>query len=198
MYLKHTDPTVRQIILAAFPDWTGHNVIANITDTIRFHGTNWDDGNRNTYVLVQLNGLCAVPIAEAPYFQESELHTKDHTIPDGFVVVCWTDSRWPHITISGPSSNITPMLPAPSELTRDERIVLVATRSLKASYGGISNYRFNEAKRETGITMERWESAKTVLIEKKFLNKAGAITVDGKNVVGHEQLFNLREERLSA
>ena len=56
-----------------------------------------------------------------------------------------------------------------------------ATCSLKSSYGGVSNYRFHEARRYTGITAERYEAAKASLIARKLLNKAGAVTVEGQN-----------------
>jgi hypothetical protein len=76
------------------------------------------------------------------------------------------------------------LLPAKTEdLTNDERIVLYATRSLKSSYNGVKDYRFHAANQDTGITRDRWEAVKTALIERKLLNKAGAITVDGKNAI---------------
>ncbi|KPL05710.1 hypothetical protein AMJ85_11125, partial [candidate division BRC1 bacterium SM23_51] len=49
-------------------------------------------------------------------------------------------------------------------------------------YAGISNYRFHEAHRQTGITLEQWERGKRALIAKKLLNRAGAATNDGRNV----------------
>lgn len=193
IHLHHTDKTVQQVIRAAFPGHTGKKIVASIQDTVSFFGTNWDGGCKNTYVLVRLSDMMAMQIAEAPYFQQSELHSVAHNIPDGFVVVKEALCRSPYMEIIGPASNINPMLPAPTEITHDERIVLCATRCLKSSYGGISNYRFHEAKERTGITLERWEAAKAVLIGKKLLNAAGAITVDGKNVNGRTELYELRE-----
>jgi hypothetical protein len=89
-------------------------------------------------------------------------------------------------------------LPAPTELTEDEEIVLVATRSLKASYGGVSNYRLSEARRYTGIDLHRWETAKAMLIAKKLLNKAGAITVEGRNACPNHDLFHIQQRQRQA
>ena len=84
-------------------------------------------------------------------------------------------------------------LPASAnELTREQRIVLIATRSYKSSYAGVSNYRYIEAARETGISMADWERSKAECQSMGYLDKRGAITVEGRNVVGQTQLFELR------
>jgi hypothetical protein len=114
------------------------------------------------------------------------------------VVVVHVIGRYEHIEIHTPAENVTRLLPAPTELTEDEEIVLVATRSLKACYGGVSNYRFSEAKRYTGIDLHRWETAKATLIAKKLLNKAGAITVEGRNACPKHDLFHYQRRRRQA
>ena len=84
-------------------------------------------------------------------------------------------------------------LPASAnELTREQRIVLIATRSYKSSYAGVSNYRYIEALRETGISAEDWERSKAECQQMGLLDKRGAITVEGRNVVGQTQLYELR------
>lgn len=86
------------------------------------------------------------------------------------------------ITIYLHPENINKLVTADTPtLSEDEEIVLQYTRCRKSSYGGISNYRFYSASQEQGITIARWESAKASLIHKGLLNKAGAITVKGKN-----------------
>lgn len=81
-------------------------------------------------------------------------------------------------------SRLPALLPAPSAaLSRECRIVLCATRSLKSSYAGISNFRFHEAHSQTGITLADWERCKAELIGMGLLNKAGAITVSGRNAI---------------
>lgn len=85
------------------------------------------------------------------------------------------------------------MLPPKMEITWAEHVVLVATRSLKSSYAGISNYRLHEARSMTGITTQEWNDAVATLKSRKLLNAAGAITTAGKNTVGTlEGLWNLK------
>jgi len=84
------------------------------------------------------------------------------------------------------------MLPQKPALTWAQSVVLAATRGLKSSYAGIPNYRRHAAQREVGITIEEWETAKAECISKGFLNRAGAITDDGRNVIEWTQLYTLK------
>ena len=197
VHLKRSDKTVEQIIQAAFPEFTGQKVQASIADSIRFYNTMWDEGNRRTYVYVELNTMKAQTVPQEQYMTRSEFHQTEHPIPTGFVCVVHVESRVPHIEIHGPAANLTGLLPKPSELSFDEKVVLVATRSLKSSYAGISNYRFHQAGGYIGGSLDRWEAAKQTLIQKGLLNKAGAITVDGKNAVGSQQLYELKEQSVN-
>ncbi len=99
------------------------------------------------------------------------------------------------ITIYVNPENISKMLPPAEETPWEEKVVLSATRSLKSSYGGIKDYRFYEASRETGITKPEWDKAKESLINKGMLNKSGAITDKGRNVIGNVDLYQLRREK---
>ena len=63
-----------------------------------------------------------------------------------------------------------------------EKLVLIATAALKASYGGVSDCRA-KALQERGLSMARIEAARESLKAKKLLNKAGAITPDGRNAI---------------
>ena len=188
VHLKRSDKTVDSIVELAFPGYTGQKVQANITDTIHFYNTMWDGGSRRTYVLVDLACGRAVQLQQAEFLKRDALYEQPQPIPEGFVCVVNAECRVDHIEIHGPAANLQALLPKPSELTDDEKTVLIATRSYKSSYAGISNYRFHEATIKTGITQERWDAAKATLITKGMLNKAGAITVDGKNAVGLERL----------
>jgi hypothetical protein len=81
-----------------------------------------------------------------------------------------------------PQSQITKLLGEAPDISEDESIIIDYTCALKSSYAGVKNYRFVKAKRATGITEERWNAAKQSCIEKKWLNKAGAITPKGRNM----------------
>jgi hypothetical protein len=189
VYLERKDETVDAIVRAAFPGYTGKKIEAVMTDRVRFSGTQWDEGNKNEYVVLTLADLKSATIPTAPFMRQSADHETDVEIPVGYVVVCHCIGRYDHIVIYTRPENITKMLPAPVELTEDERIVLTATRSLKSSYAGIKEYRFHEARRRRGITRDRWDAAKASLIGKRFLNAAGAITTNGRNAVpGFPQL----------
>ncbi len=113
-------------------------------------------------------------------------------------MVVHVTGRYEHIEIHSAADNVTRLLPAPTELTEDEEIVLVATRSLKPSYGGVSNYRFVRAKECAGIDLHRWEAARSALIARKLLNRAGAITVEGRNACPDHDLFHYQQRRHQA
>jgi hypothetical protein len=159
----------------------------------------WSDGYRDSYCVVRFDGRTA-SIPTEPFLQRSELHERDYPLRPGYAVVRWSQGRYTHVTIIVHPDMVPRFLPNDdAELTRDHLIVLVATRSLKASYGGVKNFRFVEARRDTGITSERWERAKADLIDRKLLNKAGAITNAGRNALeaggyGHKTLFDLRPD----
>ena len=90
------------------------------------------------------------------------------------------------VVISGASAkseSITKMLPEKPVLSDDEITVLKYTSSLKSSYAGIKNYRFHEAHRNTGISLDNWNTTKQALIDKKLLRKNGSITADGRNAI---------------
>jgi hypothetical protein len=195
VYLRRSDPTVDALIRATFPEYKGQHVIAEIRDTVRFSGTMWDEGCRRSYAIVKLDGLQTYDIPTAPFMERSNLHENEYKVPPGYVVVVHVQSRWEHIEIVSPPANITRLLPPPVVLTEDEEIVLVATRSRKASYGGVGNYRYVEARRTTGITPGRYEAAKQSLIARKLLNKAGAITVEGRNACPKKDLDSYRRPR---
>jgi hypothetical protein len=198
VYLRRSDPTVDELIRAAFPGLKCQSVEAIVTESVRFYGTNWDEGNRREYVIVRLADRKTFRIEEAPFMERSELHEKTYKLPPGFVVAVHAIGRYEHIEIHTAADNVTRLLPAPVALTEDEEIVLVATRSLKPSYNGISNYRFVEARRYTGIDLHRWETAKSTLIARKLLNKAGAITVEGRNACPDHDLFHIQQRQRKA
>jgi hypothetical protein len=198
VHLRRSDPTVDALIRAVFPGLKCQSVEAIITDSVHFYGTNWDEGNRRDYVIVRLEDMKRLRIEEAPFMERSPVHENAFKLPPGFVVVVHVIGRYEHVEIHTAAENVTPLLPAPTELTEDEEIVLVATRSLKAAYGGVGNYRFVEARRYTGIDLNRWETAKATLIARKLLNKAGAITVEGRNACPKHDLFHIQQRQRQA
>jgi hypothetical protein len=171
-----------RILAASFPSYSGNKFTLDFKDSIYIDNT-WSGGSREQTVFVRLDTFTAfVP----PDSYRAGAQTVP--IPEGSVAV-------QHVIFSGKDLGIrfiappgaAKMFPAPAaDVTEDEIIVLVATRSYKSSYGGDSNVRFHEARKNTGITEERWLAAKASAAAKGYLNKAGAITTAGKNAAeGH-------------
>lgn len=86
--------------------------------------------------------------------------------------------------------NAAALLPAPvADLSVHERVVLKATKCFKSSYGGRDRYQMamddSDYRRMLDgaayPTREEWNAAKASLIGRGLLNKAGAITVAGRN-----------------
>lgn len=148
----------------------------------------WDGGSRDKYYAIdfatgrqiELPGQMAAP-------WDTSRRDREITLQPGFAVVehsifCGKDMG---LTFYVHPENAAKLLPAPVELTPHEKIVLEATASLKSSYGGRDRYDMmrDQRDRDTGGFPSRheWDVAKQSLISKGLLNKAGAITVAGRN-----------------
>lgn len=180
------------IIRATFPGYAGRMVRIVPSSTVTFHDLNWSGGTRNQYRACRLDGA-PLPSrvamnAPAPWENPYEGHTVE--IPQGAAVVehtifCGKDLG---LRIHARQEDLAPMLPAPVELTPFEVIVLKYTAERKSSYNGKDRYdmaaddsKYGYSKIATMPTRAEWESAKQALIARGMLNKAGAITISGKN-----------------
>jgi len=158
--------------------------------------SHWDGGSRSRYIAVD------VTTGQAKNFGQSGTMFDRNPVPvvelrPGLMVVehAIVMGKDYGITLHLHPSDFPKFLPAaPGELPTDEKIVLCATRSYKSSYSGQSNYRFHEACSITGISRDRWETAKSDLIIKGLLNKAGALTNVGKNAIGWVDLYGLKSQ----
>lgn len=193
----YLDPSeVPAVLRRACGGYTGRKFKAVAATEVRFSDNAWSGGTKSDYLGLDLaTGETFAP-PRNDYGTPFTGREPTVQLEPGKAIVehsrfCGKDTG---ITFHLHPDNLAKLLAAPDEVTRDEKIVLVATRSLKSSYGGVKNYRFSEAAAYTGITAERWEAAKTALIGRKLLNAAGAITPAGRNVAGREQLFSLRAE----
>jgi hypothetical protein len=185
LYLEPRDvpDVLRRAAARAFPTYTGRKYRLDGADSVPLENY-WDGGSR-TY-------LCVYRVAddrleEAPFVTENpfnkEAHGRVPTRP-GYVFV-------EHVIFCGKDlgirfvvhpDDLVPLLPAPAAaLPLDQRIVLVASRCFKSSYGGDSNVRFTQSHERTGISLERWNVAKVALVASGHLNKAGAVTTKGRN-----------------
>lgn len=151
----------------------------------------WDEGSKDTWAFINIqNGrVKVVPENGSPYSPHTYKVSK---LPLGFILVQDHTGRYDYATIYVNKEEMVKMIPQQTdELSWAEKVVLAATRSLKPSYGGISNYRLYSAKKQTGITEDEWNTAKQSLIIKKLINNSGAITMDGKNAIGRTDLRDL-------
>lgn len=187
MHLSRSDKTVDMIVKAAFPDYTGNKIQSEVVDTVSVYNTSWDEGNKRDYVIVQLSTMRAITISDCPY---GMIDNRTIKVEPGYIICVRVYSGVnTYVYLYCSANDITPSLEHKEELSKNEMIVLIATRSYKSSYAGISNYRFHQASGR--ITLENWESTKKSLIDNGYLNKAGAITIKGKNAVGFKSLYDL-------
>ncbi len=188
-HVSARDEGIRPIVRAAFPSYNGTK--ARIEPFKGPMGVNsyWDGGSRDYFALVRLADCRSMGLPTShPCFDRrpdgspmGALELRE--LPQGIALVehsifCGRDTG---ITVHVRPDDLNRLaLPDAPQLTDDERIVLDLT-GLKSSYNGISQYRRHVACTERGMTGERYETAKASLIERKLLNRAGAITTTGRN-----------------
>ena len=194
VHLRKSEPMVEALRLASFPGYTGQKFKMEFREQIRFADTQWSGGSRSEYIIIKLDGMQRAAIPEAPFMERSQVHEMVYPIPPGYVVVkhSWFCGQDMGLTFYvHPSTVEMTALAAGGDATRNERIVLAAT-GRKSSYGGIKDYRYYEAHHSTGITRAEYDAAKESCIQKGWLNRAGAITVEGRNVRGRDDLWDFR------
>lgn len=184
IYTNH--PDVIALARRAYPEYSGRKYRVRINEHPINVRSCWDGGSRSYYRFIKLDGTtetievpaqsafdAQIPGAEAVPLQPG-LACVEHRI------FCGKDMG---IQIHIHPANAPKYLPAPMDLSDDERIVLKYTAHLKNSYGGRTNIRYTEAHRETQITPERWAAAQKTLIIKKLLDSRGSVTGDGRNAI---------------
>jgi hypothetical protein len=149
----------------------------------------WSGGSREYYHFVSLSDKKRVDVPAQSAFDHQIAGADNVTLPAGICCVqhtifCGKDLG---LTFIVRPDNAAPMLPAVSDdLTRNEKIVLAATCSLK------SFARIDEAKRVTGISLLDYNAAKDQLIASGHLLKNGGISPKGRNAIGRTELYQLR------
>jgi len=145
----------------------------------------WSGGSRTYFTFYNLVSEERVEIVQNGTAFDGQRYSIND-LPDNIVMVETKIFRGKlsGCTIHVRQDQISPMLPDKQiSISDNERLVLQYTRSYKSSYAGIKNFRFYQANRDNGITLESWNTAKQSLIDKKLLNKRGAITSKGKNAL---------------
>lgn len=184
---------VKKVALAAYPDYQGRKFSVQVTNHPLDVRSYWDGGSRNYYVFLRLDNLKTWEMPQQSMFDKKVNGADSVQLVPGMVCVehtyfCGKDMG---ITIHVHPENAPKRLENNLELTREEKIVLVYTRTYKNTYAGRTNVRFHEATRAKGISIEQWQNAINSLQEKKMLNKAGAITNEGRNAIGELREYSL-------
>lgn len=181
----HVNRNALPAFLQSVHGYAGRRFQIESATSVNVSGNYWDGGSRNYWGAVELaTGREAQLQTANPLAGQGRPF--ETAVPVGVVV-------WEHTIFCGKDLGVTfyvhpdnlarllPNATEQAELTEDEHMVLDFTAQLKSSYNGINNYRFYEAHIKTGITKVRWEAAKQALIERRLLDKRGAITVEGRN-----------------
>lgn len=185
VYLNPT-PEMKAVVTRAFPSYKGNKYQVRITNKYLMQNY-WDGGSKHDCVLVRRENLEILPSHSATEDPTRAVAHGEIEIPKNHFIVERAIVRGKEFGITffiRSDEADTGMLPIePSDdLTDHEKIVLIASNSLKSSYAGIKNYRLYSASVQTGITSSEYENAKQSLIKKSLLNKAGAVTITGKNL----------------
>jgi hypothetical protein len=142
----------------------------------------WSGGSRTFYSAVELSSGRSMPIPDQHLAPWDDRQSKDVLLKPNFAIV-------KHVTFQGKDlgltfyvhpSDIAALIPDNSkadDLSDIERYVLVVCRGIKSSYRA-------DYYQRKGIISGELEAIKAKLIRLGYLNKAGAITVSGKNVAG--------------
>jgi hypothetical protein len=183
MYSNH--PEVIALAQKAYPDYRGKKYRVEVRERINVQSY-WDGGSRSYFKFIRLDGSPDTVTIPAQSAFDPQIKGADSVpLVSGLACVehtyfCGKDMG---IRVHVHPDNAPRLLPAPAELTEDELTVLKYTSHLKNSYSGQTNIRYTRANAKTGITVERWDAAKALLINKKLLRADGSITGEGRNAV---------------
>ena len=177
------DPHAEQIVRAAYPGATGRKIKIEAARGALNLSSYWSGGSRDYFVVINLATMRQATIPQngsgfdGETFRVSEL-------PEGFAVIKHTIFQGKDLgfTIILNPANFNQMaLPAPIELTVEEKIVLCVTKEYKSNCR-LEYSRMNKAK---------FDEIKQGLIARKFLAKNGAITDEGRNAIGNTRSHSL-------
>jgi hypothetical protein len=188
MNIIHLEPNMVPDHLKTIDGYNGKKFKAVVCTemTVPITAGLWQGGSREYFVAVDFDSGRIIEFPNQHNFIQGRSE-KQIELKPGFAVVehvmsCGKDAG---LTFYIHPDNASKMLPVPVTLDDVETHVLHATARYKASYMGRDRYAmaFDDWHDNNAPTRNDWDRAKTSLIEKGLLNKAGAITVTGKNHV---------------
>lgn len=179
---------------ASLLDYNGHKIDVEISDHPMILQSFWDSGNRHNFYCFDMNGN-NIPIivqnAPLPFYNGP----KADYIPSPYKFLI------DHSIFSGkdmgltvylhPSSIMVKSLPAPSrpDIQQNDLFVLTTIKAYKS-------FARPDAYKRAGFTVAEVDKIKGRLFQQGYINKAGAITPAGRNIVersfdglGYQQSF---------
>ena len=195
MQTIHLNPDQLPVTLRG--GYKGKRIAAQVTESVFVPATAglWEGGTRNVYRAVRLADGVEMSLSDGNAAWSGNQKDSKYTLPAGIVVVREIQGSYSDLTIYVRPEDIAPLLPTPvSDIPHYGKLVLQATRNLKSSYGGKDRYEMMRDEYRyggLGVTMAgepfptraQWDEAKQALIGMGLLNKAGAITVAGRNAI---------------
>jgi len=177
--------------------YSGRKFQAEICEsvTVGNHQGYWDGGSRDVFHVIRTVDGARLGLSDVSQHPGNvQPGSVTYRVDPGYVVVehsmfCGKDAG---LRFYVNPADAVAMLPAPGDpLTLLERLILHATKDLKSSYGGRDRYQmavdypsqFGRDFEEMTPSRDQWDEAKSRLIGRKLLNKAGAITTSGKNAI---------------
>jgi hypothetical protein len=177
-------PAIR-LMKKAFPSYSGRKFEIRIAETVDVRSY-WDGGSRDTFVFVQLGtGAVSGVVPPQSAFDERLAGAQSVPLADGVGCVehstsCGKDRG---LCLIIAPENGPRFLPVTIELTDTEALVLIASATLKNSYGGETDIRFSRVHNAYDTSRPSWDAAMIALKDRKLLNATGAITPSGRNAV---------------
>lgn len=185
MSIFTNDPSVVELANLAFVNYKGKKYKVDVSDHPISLESYWSGGSRDYHHVVKLSTKQVVEVPQNGTMFDKKLENKTFPCPDYAVIThSIFQGKDLGITISIHPDNMNQLiLPEKTIISFNELIVLCATKTLKNTYGGRTNIRFTEANYKFKISNAEWAEAVQLLITKGMLNKAGAITNSGRNVL---------------
>ncbi len=180
IYVDRRDSTIAKIVAATYPNYRGTKVQVEASE--QYSPENYWSGGSRTYAVAYnlATGTVNQPARATEDPSRGEAHVTIDILQDvaivEHIIFCGKDLG---IRIIVHPDNLTPLLPALTELTERQLSILATVRCY------ISSYRKEVFARNNVETSEKEE-----LYRLGYLTKQGGLTLDGKNAANSVRAFS--------